>query len=63
MKEPSEIEVAGMFEGSDKGGQYLETIGKTDLSKMTEGEWMTFIETIIRGYEEKCMSLYGDPPF
>jgi len=30
---------------------------------MTNNEWMSFLETAIRAYEEKTMELYGDPPF
>ena len=63
MKEPSEIEIQGMMEAGAVGGEYLEAIGKSDLASLTEDQYMTFIETVIRTYEERCMLLYcdGDP--
>ena len=66
MKEPNSFEIEGMYAASDIGGAYLEGIGKTDLVSMSQDEWMTFIERIVRGYEEKCMELYspnGEIPF
>ncbi len=63
MKEPNKFEIEGMYEGAARGGEYLETIGKTDVATMTEDQWMSFIEVVVRGYEEKTMELYGDPPF
>jgi len=63
MRDPTPIEIEGMMAASEKGGAYLDRIGKTDLATMTNNEWMSFLETAIRAYEEKTMELYGDPPF
>jgi hypothetical protein len=32
------------------GGEYLESIGKSDLATLTETEWDTFVEVIVTGY-------------
>lgn len=63
MKEPNQIEIQGMVEAAAVGGEYLESIGASDLATLTEEQYMTFIETVIRSYEERCMFLYtdGDP--
>lgn len=63
MKEPNEIEIQGMMEAGAVGGEYLEMIGKSDLASLSEDEYMSFIERVIRTYEERCMFLYcdGDP--
>ena len=63
MKEPNRFEIEAMYEGAAVGGEYLDTIGKTDLATLTESEYLGFIEKVIRAYEEKCLLLYtdGDP--
>lgn len=33
-----------------KGGEYLESIGKFDLSKLSKSEWMSFLEIICGEY-------------
>ena len=59
MQEPNSYEVEGLYAGSAKGGEYLESIGKTDLAMLSEAEWMCFIESVVRGYEHKTMQLYS----
>jgi hypothetical protein len=63
MKEPNEIEIQGMMEAAAVGGEYLDSIGQSDLATLTEDQYMTFVERIVRTYEERCMYLYcnGDP--
>jgi len=43
-------ERAAMAEGGKAGGEYLESIRKTDLVALTEAEWDTFVEVIVTGY-------------
>ncbi|MDE8347762.1 MAG: DUF6511 domain-containing protein [Acidocella sp.] len=59
MKEPNRFEVEGIMEGAAVGGEYLDAIGKSDLATLSEDEYLTFVERVIRAYEEKCMSLYS----
>jgi hypothetical protein len=33
------------------GGAYLESIGKTDLAKLTKEEWLNFLTLILEEYE------------
>lgn len=64
MIPPKEHDVEAMYAASDEGGKYLESIGITDLAKMSEDQWMTFIETVVRAFEEKRSELWGNqPPF
>ena len=37
-------------EGGAVAGQYLDTIGKTDLAALTEEEWQEFCRRLIGGY-------------
>lgn len=43
----SETEIAAIRAGADAAGQYLDSIGKTDLAKLTESEWLTVHEASI----------------
>lgn len=58
LKEPTEVEINGMVAGGDAGGVYLDSIGKTDIGTLEYAEWMTFVETIIRGYELHCSTIW-----
>lgn len=66
MQEPNKFEVEGMYAASKKGGEFLESLGQTDLAQLDQDQWMSFIETIVRTYENTCMALYspnGEAPF
>lgn len=39
-------DIAAIQAASAPAGEYLESIGKTDLATMTETEWMTLLECI-----------------
>ena len=67
MRDPNQAEIEGLLKGGEAGGEFLESIGKTDLASLSFDEWMSFIEKVIRTYEKTCMDLYTDggdnPPF
>lgn len=50
MIDPTPNEQAAMQAGGAQGGEYLESIGKTDLSTLDAGEWQTFVEAVVSGY-------------
>jgi len=50
MIDPSPNETSAMQFGGQMGGEYLESIGKTDLAMLTETEWDRFIDTVVTGY-------------
>lgn len=62
MVDPTENEKTAILEGGRNGGEYLESIGKTDLALLTAEEWSQFCACIVGGY---CESLRKDaePPF
>ena len=43
-------ERAAMQAGGELGGEYLDSIGKTDLSALTPEEWHAFIEAVVTGF-------------
>jgi hypothetical protein len=53
MIDPTEYEREAIAHGGEQAGEYLETLGKTDLATMTPQEWDTFIEAAITGYVER----------
>ena len=50
MIDPTPNERAAMEHGGQMGGEYLDSLGKTDLATFTAEEWSTFIECVVTGY-------------
>lgn len=50
MIDPTPNEQAAMEAGGAAGGELLETLGKTDLARLTVDEWRAFIEAVVTGY-------------
>ncbi len=50
MIDPTPNENAAMTHGGAVGGEYLDSLGKTDLAQLTLAEWQTLIEIIVTGY-------------
>ena len=57
MIDPTPNERAAMVEGGRHGGEYLESIGKTDLSVLTESEWGIFVAAVVTGYGDHLRAL------
>ncbi|UOK71693.1 DUF6511 domain-containing protein [Ancylobacter polymorphus] len=58
------IERLAIREGGDKGGEYLDSIQKTDLASLTEDEWWEFLERIEAGRREALVTtLKHESPF
>lgn len=52
-------ERAAMEHGSAMAGEYLDSLGKSDLAQFSLGEWQTLIEVIVTGYCDHLRSLAG----
>jgi len=50
MIDPTESELAAMAHGGRMGGEYLESIGKSDLARLSLDEWSNFIDCVVTGY-------------
>lgn len=59
MIDPDEHEAKALDYASEMGGEYLESIGKTDLGALSLEEWMTFIEAVVTGYQDRLVELLG----
>lgn len=51
--DPDEHETAAIAAASPMAGEYLESIGKTDLAVLTESEWLTLLEVIVTAYQDE----------
>ncbi len=50
MTDPNAIELAAMATASDRAGEYIESLRKTDMAAWTPAEWASFIEVVCGGY-------------
>ena len=55
MIDKSPEEEFAIENGSNMGGEYIESIKKTDLAEMSREEWLTLCEVIITGYQDQLM--------
>ena len=53
VADPDEHEIAAIEAASPMAGEYLESIGKTDLAVLTDAEWMTLLEVVVTAYQDE----------
>lgn len=57
MIDPTPNEAEAMTVGGQQGGEYLESIGKSDLATLTETEWDRLIDAVVTGYCDHLRAL------
>ena len=57
MIDPTPNEKAAVVNGGRMGGEYLDSIGKTDLETLEPDEWLTFVEVLVTGYCDHLRAL------
>jgi Family of unknown function (DUF6511) len=57
MVDPTEHEVTAMRAASPIAGEYVESLGKTDLAAFSEDEWLALIEVIVTAYTSTLRDL------
>jgi len=57
MIEANEHELAAMMQASDRAGEFIESLGKTDMAAWSREQWGQFIEVICTGYVDKLVDL------
>ncbi len=60
MTDPNTIELAAMAHASDRAGEYIEALKKTDMAKWTQAEWSGFIEAICGGYVDSLCAAQAE---
>jgi hypothetical protein len=59
MIDPTPNERAAILHGADMAGEYLDSLGRTDMALLSVEEWHTLIDVIITGYCDHLRSLAG----
>lgn len=55
MIEPNECEKAAMRDAGMQAGQYIESLGRTDMVSWTEAEWDAMIGVVCSAYVESLL--------
>lgn len=55
MDEPNEYEISAMNQAGDVAGQYIDTIGRTDMATYTAEEWRGFVAAVCGAYVDALM--------
>lgn len=64
MIDATDTEEEGLAKGGEAGGEYLDSIGKTDLAVLTEAEWREFLCRVLGGYSDFMRAeVVKYPPF
>jgi len=50
MTDPNEHEKVALQAAADRGGEFIESIKKTDMARWSVEQWQQFIETVCGGY-------------
>ncbi len=50
-------EKAAIVHAGAMGGEYLESIGKSDLAQLDAEEWLTFVEAIVTAFADRLNEL------
>lgn len=59
MIDPTPNEIAAMEHGGRMGGEYLDSIGRTDLASLTVEQWRAFVEAVVTGYCDALRDMSG----
>jgi hypothetical protein len=57
MVDPTPNEQDALEAASQTAGEYLESLGKTDLAQMEREEWESLIESVVTGYADRLREL------
>jgi hypothetical protein len=59
MIDPTPNERAAIRHAGEMGGEYLDSLGRTDLARLSEAEWLAFVEAVVTGYCDRLRDLAG----
>lgn len=64
MINPNQHENNALAAACQSGGEYVESIAKTDLANFTAVEWSTLIDVVVTAFQDSLRTAYADdPPF
>lgn len=64
MIDPNKHETQALATACQTGGEYVESLAKTDLASFTPAEWETLVDVVVTAFQDALRSAYAqDPPF
>lgn len=64
MIDPNQHETNALAAACQTGGEYVESLAKTDLASFTTVEWSTLIDVVVTAFQDSLRTAYADdPPF
>lgn len=60
MIDPTQHEIAAIEAASEPAGQYIESLGRTDMATWSRDEWLQFLECVVTGYVDELGKLTQD---
>jgi hypothetical protein len=64
MIDPNQHETNALAAACQTGGEYVESLAKTDLATFTVVEWSTLIDVVVTAFQDSLRTAYADdPPF
>jgi hypothetical protein len=60
MIDPTAHEIVAMRAASPVAGEYIDSLGRTDLAAFSEEEWLRLIEVIVTAYTDALRELVGN---
>jgi len=64
MIDPNKHETQALATACQTGGEYVESLAKTDLASFTATEWETLVDVVVTAFQDALCSAYAqDPPF
>lgn len=59
-----EYERRALEDGGNAGGEFLDSLGKTDLAELEPDEWATFLSRVLTGYADSMREIVSrEVPF
>ncbi|WP_337187564.1 DUF6511 domain-containing protein [Phenylobacterium sp.] len=52
MIDPDEKERIALLTGGQAGGEYLDSLGVSDLARLDDGQWLQFLRCLVGGFQD-----------
>lgn len=60
MVDPDEREEQAIEHASDQAGEYLDSLGRTDLATLSREEWLTLLQVTVTAFQDKMREVGDD---
>lgn len=52
LSDLADLQIIGIFNASDLAGEYLDSLGKSDLALLSVDEWQTLLRVVVLSYHD-----------